>query len=447
MARRQRIALLVMHRPFVARAGSVRGGRECDSPESSWKKHGRMRRHRGAPRKGRKARAIAASTGVRRRRAGMRLPSLSRPSEGDDRRKGRDAPFSRANDALERPLDRHSTRKDDLCQFNFRGSSARFSPGRSSSRRERVRAAAKPATKPAAPQPRPRAARRGPRAQPQAAARADEGRSRRRAVRLDQGLRQGSGRRRRKSATRPAISARRPTSRLLALAVYDVKGDDTKIVRFLMPLGLMLRPGFRFAVDKGARSRRGDSRSASRTAASPRPRSRRPIVDSMKKGEKINDRRQEQVNDEVTFVVPLEGFGKAFDGPAIDPKVLEEQQKQLQERAAEEGRGRAQEARGPEAGAQCAAPAPAPCSRRAEARLRLPRAARKPAATIRSVLWAANLRVRRAISRRERVMLSGCCARLQRDSRRRPCARRSRRSAGGAPDRPMCPAARFCSET
>jgi len=28
--------------------------------------------------------------------------------------------------------------------------------------------------------------------------------------------------------------------------------------------------------------------------------------------------------------VPLAGFGKAFDGPAMDPKVLEEQQKKLQ---------------------------------------------------------------------------------------------------------------------
>jgi hypothetical protein len=34
---------------------------------------------------------------------------------------------------------------------------------------------------------------------------------------------------------------------------------------------------------------------------------------------------------EVTFAVPLVGFGKAFDGPPIDPKVLEEQQKKLQE--------------------------------------------------------------------------------------------------------------------
>src|SRR3974390_353685 len=39
---------------------------------------------------------------------------------------------------------------------------------------------------------------------------------------------------------------------VLAIAVYDVKGDDTKIVRFLMPIGLMLRPGFRFSVDKNA---------------------------------------------------------------------------------------------------------------------------------------------------------------------------------------------------
>ena len=33
----------------------------------------------------------------------------------------------------------------------------------------------------------------------------------------------------------------------------------------------------------------------------------------------------------MTFAVPAVGFGKAFDGPAIDPKVLEEQQKKLQE--------------------------------------------------------------------------------------------------------------------
>src|SRR3954451_4715864 len=39
---------------------------------------------------------------------------------------------------------------------------------------------------------------------------------------------------------------------VLAVAVYDVKGDPNKIVRFLMPLGLLLQPGIRYAADSGA---------------------------------------------------------------------------------------------------------------------------------------------------------------------------------------------------
>jgi len=51
----------------------------------------------------------------------------------------------------------------------------------------------------------------------------------------------------------------------------------------------------------------------------------------MKKGTNMNVSVQNQVAREVTFAVPLAGFGKAFDGPAIDPKELEAQQKKLQE--------------------------------------------------------------------------------------------------------------------
>src|ERR1700689_129683 len=38
---------------------------------------------------------------------------------------------------------------------------------------------------------------------------------------------------------------------VLAVAIYDIKGNDERIIRLLMPVGLMLRPGFRFWVDKG----------------------------------------------------------------------------------------------------------------------------------------------------------------------------------------------------
>jgi invasion protein IalB len=39
---------------------------------------------------------------------------------------------------------------------------------------------------------------------------------------------------------------------VLAVAVYDVKAQQPqRIVRFLMPLGLLLQPGIRFSVDNG----------------------------------------------------------------------------------------------------------------------------------------------------------------------------------------------------
>ena len=59
----------------------------------------------------------------------------------------------------------------------------------------------------------------------------------------------------------------------------------------------------------------------------------------------------------ITFTLPLKDFGKAFEGAAIDPKVLEEQQKalqdQLQKRAEEERKAL-------EGAAGSVAPAPAP---------------------------------------------------------------------------------------
>ncbi len=54
-------------------------------------------------------------------------------------------------------------------------------------------------------------------------------------------------------------------------------------------------------------------------------------VAAMKKAGAINISVQNQFAREVTFQVPLAGFGKAFDGAPIDPAVLEQQQKQLQE--------------------------------------------------------------------------------------------------------------------
>jgi invasion protein IalB len=118
---------------------------------------------------------------------------------------------------------------------------------------------------------------------------------------------------------------------VLAVAVYDVKGPQPqRIVRFLMPLGLLLQPGVRFAVDQGQATpgRYAICFPNGCFAESPVTPD---FINSMKKGTNLNVSVQNQGGREVTFAVPAAGFGKAFDGPAIDPKVLEEQQKKLQE--------------------------------------------------------------------------------------------------------------------
>jgi invasion protein IalB len=150
---------------------------------------------------------------------------------------------------------------------------------------------------------------------------------------------------------------------VLAAAIYDVKGPQTqKIVRFLMPLGLLLKPGIRFAVDQ-----QGSPVPGTYTVCFPNGcfaealGLKDDIITAMKKGTNINVSVQNQVGREVTFAVPLAGFGKAFDGAPIDPKVLEEQQKRLQEeleKRSEELRKRLEASGTAAAPAGGAAPAP-----------------------------------------------------------------------------------------
>ena len=44
---------------------------------------------------------------------------------------------------------------------------------------------------------------------------------------------------------------------IFAVAIYDIKGPQTqKVVRFLLPLGLLLKPGIRFTIDQGQPTQR-----------------------------------------------------------------------------------------------------------------------------------------------------------------------------------------------
>jgi invasion protein IalB len=155
------------------------------------------------------------------------------------------------------------------------------------------------------------------------------------------------------------FSAQADQPPVMALAVYDVKGEDTRIVRLLMPIGLMLRPGLRFAVDKGPTTE-GAFEICFPNGCFAEAKVKGTVVADLKKGTVLNVAVKNQVNNEVSFAVPLTGFGKAFDGPPIDPKVLEEQQKKLQaelQKRAEDERKKLEATQAP---APAATPAPAP---------------------------------------------------------------------------------------
>jgi invasion protein IalB len=119
---------------------------------------------------------------------------------------------------------------------------------------------------------------------------------------------------------------------VLAVAVYDAKGGPqgpSKIVRFLTPLGLLLQPGVRFAVDT-QQATPGKYAVCFPNGCFAEAQVQDAFVNSLKKGTTLNVSVQNQVSREVTFAVPLAGFAKAFDGAPIDPEVLRKQQEQLQ---------------------------------------------------------------------------------------------------------------------
>lgn len=123
---------------------------------------------------------------------------------------------------------------------------------------------------------------------------------------------------------------------VLALAVYDVKGDDERILRLLMPVALMLQPGFRFIIDKGEPNK-GEFAICFPNGCFAEAKVKGATIAALKKATTLSVQVRNQVNNEVTFTLPLKDFAKAFDGPAMDPAELEKRQKQLQEQLEKRG--------------------------------------------------------------------------------------------------------------
>jgi invasion protein IalB len=120
---------------------------------------------------------------------------------------------------------------------------------------------------------------------------------------------------------------------VLAVAVYETKLDGGRAerqVRYLLPLSFLLIPGVRTSID-GGQPIAGRYSICLQNGCFAEFAPNEAQFTAFKRAQRITLQVQNQAAREVSFAIPLDGFAKGFDGPPIDPRVIEEQQKKIQE--------------------------------------------------------------------------------------------------------------------
>jgi len=153
---------------------------------------------------------------------------------------------------------------------------------------------------------------------------------------------------------------------MISLNLFEVAGEEKRKLRFLiLPIGMMLRPGFRVIIDKGE-PLEGKYDMCFQNACSSEIEISPKALEALKKGQNMSVVMRVPGGDvsgrELTFNIPLKDLGPAFDGKPTDPKVLEQQRQALQQqlqKKAEEQRKMLEQQQNSGAPAAPVAPAPA----------------------------------------------------------------------------------------
>ncbi len=123
----------------------------------------------------------------------------------------------------------------------------------------------------------------------------------------------------------------------LAMAINSLSGEDKRVVRMQLPEGLLIRPGFRLMLEKMEPIDGRYSICAGGSCFAEADVTGSAIA-ALKKVSIAAIVVRNQVGAEVTFNVPMHDFAAAFDGPPVDPKKIEEQNKALQEQLEKKGK-------------------------------------------------------------------------------------------------------------
>ena len=131
-----------------------------------------------------------------------------------------------------------------------------------------------------------------------------------------------------------ATSADQPP--MVSINVFELAGEERRKLRLLMlPIGMLLKPGFRVIIDKGEPIE-GKYDMCFQNACSAEIDIGASTLASLKKAQTLSvvmrvPGNGEPSGRELTFNIPLKDFGPSFDGKPTDPKLLEQQRQQLQQ--------------------------------------------------------------------------------------------------------------------
>jgi len=160
--------------------------------------------------------------------------------------------------------------------------------------------------------------------------------------------------------------ARLETGQFLAgAALIEQAGEEKKLFRITLPLGMQLPQGTRMILDK-EEPLTGRYIVCLPNGCMADFDVTKDFVGKLKKGQQIVLQGINLPGQAASYMLPLADFAKANEGPATDPKKFEEDQKKLQDelqKKAEEARKRLQ-AQPPGGTAPAPAPAPAPAQKK-----------------------------------------------------------------------------------
>ena len=127
---------------------------------------------------------------------------------------------------------------------------------------------------------------------------------------------------------------------VVAAVLIEPENEPKKVLRVTLPLGMSIQPGTRVIVDNG-QPMTGPYVICFNNGCMADYEASAELIGKLKKGQGLVIQGINGAGQPISLVVPLNDFGKAYDGPPTDPKVFEEQQKKLQDelqRRAEEAR-------------------------------------------------------------------------------------------------------------